>query len=216
MLSKSIFITLFKFIKLKMSTVITNIKQLDLKGSYTYADYLLWKFKERVELIKGKIFKMSPAPNSFHQDISMNLTRSLDRFFYKTNCKMYIAPFDVRLINFKESTDNNKIITVIQPDLCVICDRSKIDEKGCLGAPDLIIEILSPGNSKKEMDIKFDLYQENKVLEYWIVNPSDKTILIYVLKDDIYIGLKPFIEDSKLQSPTFPKLKFAVKKAFEV
>ena len=207
---------MFKFIKLKMSTVITNIKQLDLKGSYTYADYLLWKFKERVELIKGKIFKMSPAPNSFHQDISMNLTRSLDRFFYKTNCKMYIAPFDVRLINFKESTDNNKIITVIQPDLCVICDRSKIDEKGCLGAPDLIIEILSPGNSKKEMDIKFDLYQENKVLEYWIVNPSDKTILIYVLKDDIYIGLKPFIEDSKLQSPTFPKLKFAVKKAFEV
>ena len=199
-----------------MSTVITNIKQLDLKGSYTYADYLLWKFKERVELIKGKIFKMSPAPNSFHQDISMNLTRSLDRFFYKTNCKMYIAPFDVRLINFKESTDNNKIITVIQPDLCVICDRSKIDEKGCLGAPDLIIEILSPGNSKKEMDIKFDLYQENKVLEYWIVNPTDKTILIYVLKDDIYIGLKPFIEDSKLQSPTFPKLKFAVKKAFEV
>ncbi|WP_395053037.1 Uma2 family endonuclease [Flavobacterium sp.] len=199
-----------------MSTVITNIKQLDLKGSYTYADYLLWRFKERVELIKGKIFKMSPAPNSFHQDISMNLTRSLDRFFYKTNCKMYSAPFDVRLINFKESSDNNKIITVIQPDLCVICDRSKIDEKGCLGAPDLIIEILSPGNSKKEMDIKFDLYQENKVLEYWIVNPSDKTILIYVLKDDIYIGLKPFIEDSKLQSPTFPKLKFAVKKAFEV
>lgn len=216
MLSKSIFITLFKFIKLKMSTVITNIKQLDLKGSYTYADYLLWKFKERVELIKGKIFKMSPAPNSFHQEISRELTFLLGDIFRKTNCKMYIAPFDVRLINFKESTDNNKIITVIQPDLCVICDRSKIDEKGCLGAPDLIIEILSPGNSKKEMDIKFDLYQENKVLEYWIVNPSDKTILIYVLKDDIYIGLKPFIEDSKLQSPTFPKLKFAVKKAFEV
>ncbi len=216
MLSKSIFITLFKFIKLKMSTVITNIKQLDLKGSYTYADYLLWKFKERVELIKGKIFKMSPAPNSFHQEISRELTFLLGDIFRKTNCKMYIAPFDVRLINFKESTDNNKIITVIQPDLCVICDRSKIDEKGCLGAPDLIIEILSPGNSKKEMDIKFDLYQENKVLEYWIVNPTDKTILIYVLKDDIYIGLKPFIEDSKLQSPTFPKLKFAVKKAFEV
>lgn len=216
MLSKSIFITLFKFIKLKMSTVITNIKQLDLKGSYTYADYLLWKFKERVELIKGKIFKMSPAPNSFHQEISRELTFLLGDIFRKTNCKMYIAPFDVRLINFKESTDNHKIITVIQPDLCVICDRSKIDEKGCLGAPDLIIEILSPGNSKKEMDIKFDLYQENKVLEYWIVNPTDKTILIYVLKDDIYIGLKPFIEDSKLQSPTFPKLKFAVKKAFEV
>jgi Uma2 family endonuclease len=198
-----------------MGTIITNIKQLDLKGSYTYADYLLWQFKERVELIKGKILKMSPAPSSFHQNISFEISGILYNFFKNKSCKVFAAPFDVRLINYKESTADNHITTVIQPDLCVICDRNKIDEKGCIGAPDLIIEILSPGNSKKEMDIKYDLYEENKVLEYWIVNPSEKTIAIYVLQNEKYIGIKPLIEDSKLQSPTFPDLKFAVKKIFK-
>ena len=197
-----------------MGTIITNINQLDLKGSYTYADYLLWHFKERVELIKGKIFKMSPAPSSFHQDISWNLSREIDKVFRKTSCKMYAAPFDVRLINFKESTADNQITTVVQPDLCVICDRNKIDERGCIGAPDLIIEILSPGNSKKEMDIKYDLYEENGVREYWIVNPTVQTISIFVLQNNKYIGIKPLIIDSKLQSPSFPDLKFAVKKIF--
>jgi Uma2 family endonuclease len=198
-----------------MGTIITNIKQLDLKGSYTYADYLLWQFKERVELIKGKILKMSPAPSSFHQNISFEISGILYNFFKNKSCKVFAAPFDVRLINYKESTADNHITTVIQPDLCVICDRNKIDEKGCIGAPDLIIEILSPGNSKKEMDIKYDLYEENKVLEYWIVNPSEKTIAIYVLQNEKYIGIKALIEDSKLQSPTFPDLKFAVKKIFK-
>jgi Uma2 family endonuclease len=198
-----------------MATIITNINQLDLKASYTYADYLMWQFKERVELIKGKIFKMSPAPSSFHQDISGNLFFELRNFINKGSCKLYAAPFDVRLINFKESTADHQITTVVQPDLCVICDRSKIDEKGCIGAPDLIIEILSPGNSKKEMDIKYDLYEENGVQEYWIVNPSEKTIAVFVLQNQKYIGIKPLILDSKLQSPTFPNLKFAVKKIFK-
>ncbi len=199
-----------------MSAIITKFSQLDLKGTYSYADYLLWQFSERVELIKGKIFKMSPAPSSSHQDISMNLTRIIDKVFYKTSCKFYVAPFDVRLINFKESTPENKIMSVVQPDLCVICDRSKVDIKGCLGSPDLVVEILSLGNSKKEMDTKFDLYQENKILEYWIVDPFQKTILIYVLENDRYIGLKPFLEDSKIISPTFPNLKVSVKKVFEI
>jgi Uma2 family endonuclease len=197
-----------------MGTTITSLKQLDLKGSYTYADYLLWQFSERVELIKGKIFKMSPAPSSNHQRISLRLTRQLDSVFRTSSCEMYIAPFDVRLINFKESTADKNVITVVQPDLCVICDKSKVDEKGCVGSPDLIIEILSPGNSKKEMDIKFDLYEENKVKEYWIVNPMEQTVLIYILKENQYFGMKPLIIDSKIESPTFPKLKFAAKKIF--
>ncbi len=202
--------------ELFMSLIITNINQLNLNDSYSYADYLLWQFSERVEIIKGKIFKMIPAPSSSHQDISMNLTRILDKYFYKSSSKFYVAPFDVRLINYKDSTAENQIHTVVQPDLCVICDRSKIDEKGCLGSPDLVVEILSLGNSKKEMDIKFDLYQENKILEYWIVDPSQKTILIYVLENDRYIGLKPFLIDSKIESPTFLKIKFSVKKVFEI
>jgi Uma2 family endonuclease len=199
-----------------MSIIITNIKQLDLKASYTYADYLLWNFKDRVELIKGKIFKMSPAPSSSHQRISGELTYQLSKVFRKTTCQMYVAPFDVRLINYKQSTIDNKILSVVQPDLCVICDVKKIDEKGCIGAPDLIIEILSPGNSNREMTIKFDLYEENGVKEYWIVNQSEKTILIYVLKDDKFIGLKPIVENGKLESPTFSNLKFSVKSIFKV
>lgn len=199
-----------------MSSVITKFSQLDLKGTYSYADYLLWQFSERVELIKGKIFKMSPAPSSSHQDISMNLIRVIDKVFYKTPCKFYAAPFDVRLINYKESTPENQILSVVQPDLCVICDRSKVDAKGCLGSPDLVVEILSLGNSKKEMDIKFDLYQENKILEYWIVDPFQKIILIYVLENERYIGLKPYLIDSKIISPTFPNLKVSVKKVFEI
>jgi hypothetical protein len=97
----------------KMSVIITNIDQLDLNGSYTYADYLLWQFKERVELIKGKIFKMSLAPSRKHQDISMATTLILAKFLKNKDCKMYAAPFDVRLINYKASTNDNQIISVV-------------------------------------------------------------------------------------------------------
>nr|WP_315153021.1 Uma2 family endonuclease [uncultured Flavobacterium sp.] len=199
-----------------MSTIVTNINQLNPKENYTYADYLLWQFSERVELIKGKIFKMSPAPSRTHQDISWALARQIDKVFHKTSCKMYTAPFDVRLVNFKNSTLDSQIISVVQPDLCVICDIEKLDDKGCLGSPDLIVEILSPGNSSKEMDLKFDLYQENGVKEYWIVNPMQKTIFIYVLEKNKYIGLKPLTENNTLQSAAFPKLKFRVKEIFGV
>jgi Uma2 family endonuclease len=195
---------------------ITNINQLNLKSSkYTYADYLLWKFTERVELIKGKIFEMSPAPSRNHQEISWSIARELDHILHQKKCKMYTAPFDVRLVNFKESTDDNKIISVVQPDLCVVCDLEKLDDRGCIGSPDLIIEILSPGNSKKEMGVKFSLYEENKVREYWIVNPLEKNALIYVLENDKYIGLKPVTEDNILQSSIFPTLKFKLSKIFE-
>lgn len=105
---------------------------------------------------------------------------------------------------------------MVQPDICVICDLSKLDEKGCIGAPNLIIEILSKGNSKKDLLIKFDLYEENGVQEYWIVNPDDKSILIYVLKEGKYLGSRPYILESEIQSPTFPELKFGVDKIFEI
>ena len=128
-----------------MSTVITNIDQLDLvNGIYTYADYLMWKIKDRLELLKGKIFQMG-APSLTHQTVSMNFSRLLSNYFYKTPCKLFAVPFDVRLA--KKGEKDNEIYTVVQPDLCVVCDVDKLDERGCWGAPDLIIEILSPGNS---------------------------------------------------------------------
>ena len=197
-----------------MSKYITDINQLDLNGTYSYADYLLWRFKERVELFKGKIFEMSPAPNRKHQRVCLLLTRYLDRFFENQKCGLYFAPFDVRLINFTKSTADNTVFTVVQPDLCVICDQSKLDKRGCIGSPDLVVEILSPGNSKKELGIKFNLYEENGVLEYWIVNPLEESVLIYSLVNGKYIGTKPLIDNEKIASPLFPELDFEIEKIF--
>ncbi|MFC0345420.1 Uma2 family endonuclease [Epilithonimonas hispanica] len=189
---------------------ITNIDQLDLNKTYTFADYLLWRFKERVELIKGKILKMSPAPAPNHQRMAQKINQKLYPFFAEKQCELFFAPFDVRLPN-----KNGEILTVVQPDLCVICDRKKIDDKGCLGAPDLVIEILSPGNSKKEMNLKFSLYEESGIPEYWVVDSSEKFILIYSLENGEYISRKPVADGEILQSIKFPDLKFSTKDFYE-
>ncbi|MDO4763402.1 MAG: Uma2 family endonuclease [Flavobacteriaceae bacterium] len=192
---------------------ITNINQLDINGTYSYADYLLWKFKERVELFKGRILKMSPAPSTKHQEISRNLTLGLGYIFKGQKCKMYIAPFDVRIP--KQSKEDKEIFTVVQPDLCVICDPNKIDEKGCIGAPDLVIEILSPGNSKKEMKDKFHLYEEAGVKEYWIVDPNQESVLINVLEQGKYFTQNPIVDD-EVVSRIFPDLKLHTNDIFNM
>ena len=209
----------FKFTKfdkiIEMEKVITDINQLDMNKVYSYADYAMWKFQERVELIKGKIFKMSPAPNISHQNVSLRLTNILYTSLENKKCNLFVAPFDVVLLNKKKSTPEKEIYTIVQPDLCIICDETKLaDGKKCVGAPDLIIEILSPGNSKKEMNIKFDLYEEAGVLEYWLVYPEEKGIHIYTLQNGKYIGLKPVAEDQVLKSPLFPELELDLTKVF--
>lgn len=190
---------------------ITNINQLDLNGTYTYADYLLWKIKERVELFKGKIFNMSPAPAFTHQRVSGNIHGILFSYFEGKKCQLMTAPFDVRLPD-----KNGEIYTVVQPDLCIICDEQKIDEKGCIGAPDLIIEILSPGNSKKEMKNKFELYQEAGVLEYWIVHPTEKCIWIYVLENGRFMQKDIIFDDEKLTSHIFPNIEIDAMRVFRI
>lgn len=190
--------------------MITDINLLDLDKKYSYADYLTWEFDERVELYKGKVFKYGVTPNTAHQKISWKLVGNL---WYKFN-NLFAAPFDVRLLDKKKSTLDQEIYTVVQPDLCVICDENKIDERGAIGAPDLVIEILSPGNSNKEMKYKFDLYEEAGVLEYWIVNPADKTVFIYVLKENQFIGMHPLIEEDSIQSKLFPELDFKLESIF--
>ena len=183
---------------------ITNINQLDpLYGVYSYADYLLWKFKERVELFKGKLFKMS-APSAIHQEISMRLAGELYQFFKGKDCKIFHAPFDVRLL--KESQEDKNIYTVVQPDICVVCDPEKIDKRGCEGAPDLVIEILSPGKSEKEMKYKYALYEEAKVPEYWIIDPDHQNVLVYVLEDGKYLNPMNIVEGN-ITSQKFPTLK---------
>ncbi len=194
---------------------ITDINQLDVNGFYTYADYLTWRFKERVELFKGKLMKMSPAPSFSHQDIATKLIGYMFNHFLNKPCKVISAPFDVRLKDSKKPVTDSDYNTVVQPDLTVICDLEKIDERGCKGSPDLVVEILSAGNSKKEMGIKFDLYEENKIPEYWIVEPANQTILVYCLKGEKYINERPLSVDAKIQSKLFPELDFKLKDIFE-
>lgn len=189
---------------------VLNLSDLDLTKQYTYSDYMLWQFQERVELIKGFIKKMSPAPNRLHQSISQNLNLKILTFFEKHPCKVYVAPFDVRL----PVKSGLKGTTVVQPDLCIICDEYKLDEQGCNGAPDLIVEIISPNNRKHDLETKFQLYEEAGVLEYWIIEPMQKMVLVYALRDGIYIGLPPKIEGTIIESSIFPELKVAVDDVF--
>ena len=188
--------------------------ELDLNGTYTYADYLKWTFEERLEIIKGKIFPMS-APARIHQRISMKLTYEIQKYLDGKQCEAYSAPFDVRLTPLKKNK-TNKVYTVVQPDLCIICDLDKLDDKGCVGGPDLIIEILSPGNSRKEMKEKYEVYQENGVKEYWLVEPQDKCVFVYVLNDQSkYIGLQPVTDEDILTSTTFPELQIDLAQVFK-
>lgn len=200
-----------------MSTIIlpkpvTQLSDLDPEGSYTYADYMLWQFQERVELIRGRLFRMSPAPSTLHQKVSGALNYSLFQYFRQKPCQVFAAPFDVRLpVSSKQGKDS----TVVQPDLCVVCDDSKLDEQGCAGAPDLVVEILSPGNSGKEMKEKFRVYEEAGVREYWIVNPTERLALVYILNaEGRYIGLAPVTEDDPLRSYIFPELAIDLKEVF--
>lgn len=193
---------------------ITSLSQLDPEGTYTYADYLMWKFEERVELLKGKIAQMS-APNRIHQRISGRLFLSLGNALAGSKCEVYSAPFDVRLTKFSKA-QNKTISTVVQPDLCVICDPGKLDARGCIGPPDLIIEVLSPGNSKKEMKDKFELYEESGVAEYWIVFPDFQTIQVFQLNNQgKYIGLPPSVSGDVLTTPVIPALAMNVGEIFK-
>ncbi len=196
-----------------MGTVIKNFKQLDLDKIYTYADYYSWKIKERVELIKGKIFKMSPAPNLSHQRISRRVSKAFYNFLDSKRCEAFVAPFDVRFPK-RESKEDDKIYDVVQPDICVVCDAKKLDARGCKGAPDLIVEILSPGNSSKELKYKYDLYLEHKVKEYWIIYPEEQTLFIYTLSKGKYIPSKLFTIGDEITSTVFPDFKLNLNTIF--
>ena len=195
-----------------MSDVITNIEQLDLINSvYTYTDYVLWNIKERLEVIKGKIFRLD-TPDVSHQKISGNLYGEMYHYFKGKSCKLFAAPFDVVLKNKKGIEDS-----VVQPDICVVCDPKKLEnDKRCLGAPDLIIEILSPGNTKKEMRDKYELYEEAGVYEYWVVRPIDKEITQFVLENGKYRALPPIIEGDMVSSAKFPELTVATEDIFRL
>ena len=165
-----------------MSASITSLDQLDPNGSYSYADYLTWQFTELVELLRGKIMRRMSAPTDRHQALVGALHAHLHTHLRRQPCQVRMAPYDVRLPK-RGHTADSAIYTVVQPDLCVICDPTKIESRGCLGAPDLMIEVVSPRTAARDWKDKFDLYEEAGVGEYWIVLPQDNDISVFVLDE---------------------------------
>ncbi|MDR1948303.1 MAG: Uma2 family endonuclease [Spirochaetaceae bacterium] len=148
---------------------------------YTYADYLTWEGSERYELIDGEAYMMA-LPSRIHQEISGSLYYALRSYLEGKPCKVYAAPFAVRLNPAEDQSDD----TVLEPDIVVVCDPSKLDDRGCNGAPDLVIEILSPSNTRHDRLVKFNKYRQAGVREYWIVGPEEKIVTVYVLKNGEY------------------------------
>jgi Uma2 family endonuclease len=184
---------------------------------YTYADYVSWMDDKRRELIDGVVYDMFGAPMSFHARISTTLSSFFHWFIRSRNgkCKVYHAPFDVRLPSNGETADN-QIYTVVQPDICVICDSEKIDERGCIGVPDLIVEVQSPSTGKRDLQEKFTLYERSGVKEYWVVFPKEKKITVFLLqKNGLFDKGLTYEYDSKVPVSIFKGLEINLKELFE-
>ena len=197
----------------------TLVEEPESEYGFTYADYLTWNFKERIELIRGRIFKMSPAPAVKHQVISANLYSFFVRKILNSSCQILYAPVDVRLKGKsfrKKKRRDDQITTVVQPDIIVVCDLAKLeDNRSVDGAPEMVIEILSPGNTKTETKYKLDLYEENGVEEYWMVYPEYKSVEVFLLKDDAY-GKPVFYEaGDKIPCTVLKGLKVPVDEIFK-
>lgn len=192
---------------------ILTLNEIDFSGTYSYASYLRWKFDERVELIKGSVFPMG-APATKHQVCIGDIFVVLYQFLKGKQCRVFISPFDVRFPD--GSLADQDVFTVLQPDICVVCDHRKIDEKGCIGAPDIVVEVLSPGNNRKELNFKFKVYEESGVREYWIVNPRAQTLLKYVLSEKgVFILGKPAEVAGTFTSDVLPGFCLDIKELFE-
>ena len=189
------------------------VEEPDPSLTYTYADYMQWKFRERLELFRGRIYKMG-APNTQHQVVGGKLYNEFYNYLKRKTCQVFIAPFDIRL-PIKNKKKDNEITTVVQPDVCIVCDPSKVDERGVCGAPDLVIEILSPGNSKKEVRDKYELYEEAGIKEYWIVNPTEQNLVVFLLTAEGKFGNgKMYTGGDKLETAVVPGFSIDVTEIF--
>ena len=191
-----------------------QLSDLDFDKTYTYADYLQWTFEDRLEILKGRLFKMTPAPSRFHQRLSGVIFKKVSVFLERKPCHVYSAPFDVRLS--RKNVADKTVTTVVQPDISVICDLSKLDDKGCIGAPNIVVEILSPGNNKKELQNKYEIYEEAGVQEYWIVWPVSQTFLKYTLsKAGKYVPSRILTGGDEVTTPILPGFVLNLEEVFE-
>jgi len=194
------------------------VKEPHSEYGFTYADYLTWNFKERIELIKGQLIKMSPAPTILHQKISYNLEKILGRFIENNTCALFHAPIDVKLKgkgNNKKKLRDEEVTTVVQPDIVMVFDEEKLkDGRAVDGAPDLVVEILSPGDTKNEMKYKLELCEENEVKEYWVVYPEYRQVAVFILNNYLLYDKPIFYTEKSVVSKLFPALRASLKEIF--
>jgi Uma2 family endonuclease len=182
---------------------------------FTYADYLKWDDGERWELIDGFAYNMTPAPSPLHQRISGRLYLQFGNYLLNSTCEVFPAPFDVRLSEANEADES--ITTVVQPDITIICDPLKIDDKGCKGSPDMVVEILSPTTTRKDVKEKFLRYERAGVKEYWIVEPSAKIVTVYRLGDaGLYGRPDVYSDEERIKVGIFEDLEIDLQPVFGV
>ena len=176
------------------------LRKEDMEVRYTYADYKDWELKmgERYELIYGEAYAMA-GPSTFHQLIQMELSKQIAVYLTGKPCKVIPAPYDVRLFYAEDESDD----TVVQPDISIVCDKKKLGPEGCRGAPDMVIEVLSPGNSAIEMEEKYNLYKDAGVKEYWLVNPKTKTLKTHFFADE-GVHIRTYAVTDKADVGIFP------------
>ena len=151
------------------------------KGRYTFADCLTWDERDRIEILEGEAVMMSP-PTRAYQEILMEMARQIANFLEGKKCKVYPAPFAVHLFE-KPGDAPDDVDTMVEPDISVVCDNSKLDSHGCKGAPDMVVEILSPSTRRHDRLVKLGLYQKAGVQEYWIADPENQTVQVFLLDD---------------------------------
>jgi len=186
---------------------------IDYNKIYTYADYLKFEIEEMVEIIRGKIFKMSPAPRTNHQAITRNIVSIIHHTLRGKICEIYNAPIDVVLPI--QNKKRSKSTTVVQPDICVICDPKIIEDNAIIGTPDFIIEIVAGKNVKKDTQIKYSVYEEAGVKEYWIVFADIRCVEVFLLEDGKFQRLNTFSEDDVIPIKTLPGLEISIDDIFE-
>jgi Uma2 family endonuclease len=197
-----------------------SIDELDFSKTYTYADYYSWRFEQRVELIRGKVFPMVNYPGAScmgtnHQIISLNIAGTIWEYLDKNKgiAKVFTAPFDVRLVD--KSRYDEDVTNVVQPDISVFLDKANLDERGGVGSPDIVVEILIPGNNLAELKQKFQLYEDFGVAEYWIVFAEEQSLLRYTLDNKgKYTAGKILTNGDKLTTSLLPGFELTVDAAF--
>jgi len=183
------------------------------KEKYTYGDYLNWSENETWEIIDGVPYLMSPAPSRIHQEIIGELFLQIGNYLRGKSCKVYVAPFDVVLIEKNEKEEDS--MNVVQPDITIVCDKEKLNDKGCKGSPDMVIEIVSPSTASQDYVKKLNLYEKYGIKEYWIVNHKNNNIFVYTLDNNgQYSEVQVYNIKDEISVGIFDKLVIDLKQIF--